>query len=231
MQPIAFCNRCRGMKVGWNRRYVLHCVTCKQWLSGTSKLLIFMALLTILALAFPLPNALFTELNTGQLDQKSIVQAGNLVTRDPAVEAMEAFLEKYEVDEAQRERVARAIIVSSRKHNLDPRLVASIMIVESQANPFAISSSDAIGIMQIHLPTWGQTADKQGINLFKIEDNIDFGVHILKDYVRRFGVWGGVRRYKGWDSDSPASVESAEQYIQKIHSLYDEEPASAQVIR
>ena len=22
MQPIAFCSRCRGMKVGWNRPYV-----------------------------------------------------------------------------------------------------------------------------------------------------------------------------------------------------------------
>ena len=29
--------------------------------------------------------------------------------------------------------------------------------------------------MQIHLPTWGLTADREDINLFKIEDNIDFG--------------------------------------------------------
>ena len=232
MQPIAFCHRCRGMKVGWNGRYVLHCVTCKQLLSRPSKLLMLMALLTILVFAFPAPNALvFPELNTGPLDRKNVVQAGSVLTGDTAVETVEAFLEKYKVDEAQRERVARAIIVSSRKHSLDPKLVASIMIVESRANPFAISSSDSIGIMQIHLPTWGQIVEKQGINLFNIEDNIDFGVRILKDYVRRFGVWGGVRRYKGWDSDSPASIESADQYIQKIHSLYDEEPASAEVIR
>ena len=232
MQLIAFCNHCRGMKVGWNGRYVLHCVTCKQWLSGPSKLLIVIAFLTIFPFAFPTPNALvLTELNTGQLDRKNIVQAGNLLTGDTAVETVEAFLEKYKVDEAQRERVARAIIASSRKHSLDPKLVASIMIVESRANPFAVSASDSIGIMQIHLPTWGETADKQGINLFNIEDNIDFGVRILKDYVRRFGVWGGVRRYKGWDSDSPASIQSAEQYIQKIHRLYDEQSASAQGVQ
>ena len=232
MQPIAFCNRCRGMKVGWNGRYLLHCVSCRQLLSLPSKLLILMLLLTILAFAFPTPSALvFSELKPGGPDRKDIVQAGHLLTKDPAVEAMEGFLERYKVDEAQRERVARAIIVSSRKHNLDPKLVASIMIVESRANPFAISSSDSIGIMQIHLPTWGQTADEQGINLFKIEDNIDFGVRILKDYVRRFGIWGGVKRYKGWDSDSPASIQSAEGYIQKIHGLYDEKPASGQVDR
>ena len=32
MQPIAFCNRCRGMKVGWNRRYILHCLMCRDWI-------------------------------------------------------------------------------------------------------------------------------------------------------------------------------------------------------
>jgi hypothetical protein len=220
------------MKVGWNRRYLVHFVTCEQLLSGPYKLLMLMALLTISALAFPTPTALvFSELSTDRRDPKDIVRAGELRAGDNAVEAMETFLEKYKVDEDRRERVARAIIVSSRKHNLDPKLVASVMIVESQANPFAISSSDAIGIMQIHLPTWGQTALKQGINLFKLEDNIDFGVRILKDYVRRFGVWGGVRRYRGWDSDSPESIESAEQYTEKIHRLYDEKPASAQVVR
>ena len=71
-----------------------------------------------------------------------------------------------------------------------PRLVASIIIVESRANPFAISESDSVGIMQIHLPTWGRSPTEQGINLFKIEDNVDLGVRILSGYiapVRRLG--------------------------------------------
>ena len=75
-------------------------------------------------------------------------------------------------------------MASAKKYDLDARLIASVTIVESRGNPFAISGKDAIGIMQIHLPTWGRTADKQGINLFKIEDNVDFGAQILKDYKR-----------------------------------------------
>ena len=94
------------------------------------------------------------------------------------------------------------------------------MIVESRANPFAISNADAIGIMQIHLPTWGREADKEGINLFKIEDNVDFGARILKDYVRRFGLWEGVKRYKGWNPDSRDSLESAEEYAAKVQRTY-----------
>ncbi|PYR87059.1 MAG: hypothetical protein DMG18_00880, partial [Acidobacteria bacterium] len=102
----------------------------------------------------------------------------------------------------------------------DPRLVASIMIVESRANPFAISESDAIGIMQIHLPTWGPQADKEGINLFKIEDNIKFGTRILQGYIRRFGLWEGVKRYKGWNPESSSSAEAVSDYVAKVQGIY-----------
>ena len=99
-------------------------------------------------------------------------------------------------------------------------LVASIMIVESRANPFAISTSDSIGIMQIHLPTWGHTVDREGINLFRIEDNVDFGARILKDYIRRFGLWDGVKRYKGWNAVDPGSEQSVEDYLAKVRRIY-----------
>jgi soluble lytic murein transglycosylase-like protein len=66
-----------------------------------------------------------------------------------------ALLQKYGVNDSIRERVAKATVASGLKYNVDPQLVASIIIVESGANPFAISESDSVGIMQIHLPTWG----------------------------------------------------------------------------
>src|SRR5204862_1500354 len=134
----------------------------------------------------------FSDQETERPLRQAPRQTPSVVRDDPAVANMNAFLEKYKVDVGQRPRIAGAIVTSARKYNVDPRLVASIMIVESRANPFAISGADSIGIMQIHLPTWGNTADKEGINLFKIEDNVDFGVRILKDYIRRFGLWEGV---------------------------------------
>jgi soluble lytic murein transglycosylase-like protein len=99
------------------------------------------------------------------------------------------------------------------------------MIVESRGNPFAISGQDAVGIMQIHLPTWGNTADRENINLLKIEDNIDFGARILKDYIRRFGDSEGIRRYNGFIPGEPTWEKSSQEYLDKVQQVYDFQPA------
>ena len=223
MQSIAFCSQCRGMQVGWNRRYLVHCFRCKEWLSKSSKLLILTVLASVLVLAFSTPTAfVFSDQNVEPGTQGASVRTASPVTRreDPSVGAINRFLDGYKVDVGQRDRIAAAIVRSGRKYNLDPMLIASIMIVESRANPFAISGSDAIGIMQIHLPTWGPKAEKEGINLFKIEDNVEFGVRILKDYVRQFGLWEGVKRYKGWNPENPDSAESVAEYVEKVQRIY-----------
>jgi hypothetical protein len=177
---------------------------------------------SVLVLAFSTPTALvFSGQNAEETIQEATVEAAGIIPEDdPATLTIEGFLEKYKVDEAQRDRIASAIVSSGRKYDVDPFLIASIMIVESRANPFAISGSDAIGIMQIHLPTWGQQADEEGINLFKIEDNVEFGAHILKDYIHQFGLWEGVKRYKGWNADNPNSTQSVSEYVDKVQSIY-----------
>jgi transglycosylase-like protein with SLT domain len=228
MQTIAFCARCRGMRIGWNGRYVLHLVTCKEWVSGSSKLLILTAFVASLLFAFPTPSAIFfTKIGNSFVAEKPVVEAGTAAIEDPSVAAIDVFLGKHEINREQRTRIASAIVASGRKYNLDPRLIASVVIVESSGNPFAISESDSVGMMQIHIRTWGTTADRDGINLFKIEDNIDFGSRILKNYSGRFGgIWEGVKRYKGWNPDSPESAENVQAYIDKVRGIYtDDTPA------
>jgi len=80
--------------------------------------------------------------------------------------------------------------------------------------------------MQIHLPTWGHAADGEGINLLKIEDNVDFGARILKKYIRQFGLWEGVKRYNGFLADNPASEQCALEYVAKVQRVYEYQPAS-----
>ncbi len=221
MQPIAFCSRCRGMRVGCNSRYIVHCLICKKWLSQSSKLLFVMILASLLVLAFSSPGSLvFSDETSEEAIQEATVEAAGIGVENPAVMAIEGFLDRYKVDGGQRGRIASAIVNSGRKYDVDPFLIASIMIVESRANPFAISGADAIGIMQIHLPTWGQQADEEGINLFKIEDNVEFGARILKDYVRQFGLWEGVKRYKGWNIGNPNSALSVSEYVGKVQRIY-----------
>ena len=230
MQPIAFCNRCRGMKVGWNSRYVLHCLLCKEWVARSSKLLVLTAVLSSFIFTFPVSTGvLFRDIN--QPEQASVVEASFAapVPASGAVTSISAMLAKYGVEENLRERVSRAIVASSLKYNVDPKLVASIMIVESRANPFAVSESDSIGIMQIHLPTWGPLVDQQGINLFKIEDNADLGVRILSGYIASHGIWGGVARYKG-QTEEPESQRAAEEYVRKVQRVFGMNPTPSEPI-
>ena len=138
---------------------------------------------------------------------------------DPGVAAINVLLKRFDVVPTRRERLAEAIVRSSGRHKIDPRLVASVMIVESRGNPFAISPSDAVGIMQIHVPTWARTIDQEGINLFKIEDNIEFGVRILKDYIDRYGSDEGIKRYNGWNPNTP-ETSTADAYLQKVRQIY-----------
>ena len=222
MQPrFAFCNRCRGMRVGWNKRYVLHRILCKQWLRDSSRLGSLAVLMAVLLVAFPQPNgSAFSADRPEELVQEPGFQTV-VMSVGPAVRSMEAFLTSHGVGQANRVRLASSIVNSARRYDLNPRLLASIMIVESHGNPFAISGKDAIGIMQIHLPTWGYIADREGINLLKIEDNIDFGARILKNYVRQFGVWDGLKRYNGFFANDPTSEQSAQEYAEKVQRVYE----------
>jgi transglycosylase-like protein with SLT domain len=233
MQPFVFCDRCRGLRVGWNRRYLLHYLVCKDMVVASSKLLVLMPVLVVMLFTFPTAGTVvFSDFSPKEivLEAEPEDSPNTSTVPDPAVRSIEGFLKRYAVNESVRERVAESIVDSARKHNLDPKLIASVMIVESRANPFAISPSDSIGVMQIHLPTWGKTADREGINLFKIEDNVDFGTRILKDYVKEFGLWDGVKRYKGWTSDSPESQQAVLEYVTKVRRVYglDPQPPSSE---
>jgi soluble lytic murein transglycosylase-like protein len=156
-----------------------------------------------------------------------------MVVTDPAVEtaakirSVDSFLKRHGVADPRRARLAESIVASARKHDLNPRLIASIVIVESRGNPFAISGQDAVGVMQIHLPTWGNTAERENVNLFKIEDNVDFGAGILKDYIHRYGMSEGVRRYNGFIPGEPNLEASSGRYLAKVREVFDFGESSA----
>jgi hypothetical protein len=220
MQSIAFCNRCRGMKVGWNKKYILHRMICRHWLSKSLKLMVLTGLLSSFVFAFPVTTGIPGSGSRNAGISPTVAQA-NALKRDAATRAeLESMLVRYHIDEAHQKRLIKAIIASSKKYKVDPRLVASIVIVESGANPFAVSPAESVGIMQIHVRTWGRIAENENINLFKIEDNVDFGVRILRDYiVNADDTWEGVSRYRGKTS-SPESQQSAGEYVQKVQGLY-----------
>ncbi|WP_222987557.1 murein transglycosylase domain-containing protein [Psittacicella hinzii] len=83
------------------------------------------------------------------------------------------------------------VLKYASQYNVDPKLMFAIMEIESAFNPYAISSSRAIGLMQIVPRTAGLEVNRyQGMDrqptekfLFNPENNIKFGatyIHIMQ---------------------------------------------------
>jgi Transglycosylase SLT domain len=78
---------------------------------------------------------------------------------------------------------AGLIAASARAHGVAPELVASVIAVESNFNPRAVSWKSARGLMQL-MP---QTAARFGVkNVFDPHQNIDAGTRYLKELLLRY---------------------------------------------
>lgn len=125
----------------------------------------------------------------------------------------------------QRARVDDLVEEAARKHNVDPLLVHSVIQVESNYNPFAVSPKGAEGLMQL-IPS---TARRFGVkNAFNPSENIDAGVRYLKYLQGLFeddrlalaaynAGEGAVARYK-WIPPYPETLD----YVDRVGKKYGE---------
>lgn len=93
----------------------------------------------------------------------------------------------------QQQRLAVAIVREARANNLDPRLVAALIHVESNFDSYAVSSTGALGLMQM-LPSTGRAVSRERDEqladaraLFDYERNVTLGCTYLANLVRQFG--------------------------------------------
>lgn len=82
--------------------------------------------------------------------------------------------------------IAEVTIQQSKKLNLPVSLILAVMKKESTFSPFAFSSQNAMGLMQIHPATWEWFVKKLNLRLsvhaaFDPATNIIMATHILKD--------------------------------------------------
>lgn len=98
----------------------------------------------------------------------------------------------------ERARIGAAIERYSAVYDLDPDLVLAVVLVESNARPWAHSPKGAVGLMQV-MPHMMEPMQLAG-NLATIESNIEAGCFILANNIRRLGVEDGISAYF-WGSD------------------------------
>ena len=72
-------------------------------------------------------------------------------------------------------------------------IVTAVLLVESDARPWAESAMGAIGLMQV-MPYWAERLSLAG-NLATIESNVEAGCFILADNIRRLGESKGISTY------------------------------------
>src|SRR5580692_6758436 len=172
MVPSAICSR----------------AICSEYagLAPGNKMMYICFVLTLVMLAASPMRAAEAESNASPQSYKTVVKVdprtGKLVRTQVALRPPTAVAPASPV--SIRELVER----TSRAHQVDPLLVDSVIRVESNYNPNAISPKGAEGLMQL-MPT---TARQMGVtNSFDPAENIEAGVKLLKHLqdIIRMTVW------------------------------------------
>jgi soluble lytic murein transglycosylase-like protein len=117
-----------------------------------------------------------------------------------------------------------AIEQAAERHQVDPNLVRSIIKVESNFNPNAVSRKGAMGLMQL-MPATARSLNVS--NPFDPQQNVDAGVRHLRQLLDSYG--GDVRlSLAAYNAGAGAVARSAgvpkfaetRNYVQRITDLY-----------
>ena len=111
---------------------------------------------------------------------------------------MSRRLEKKVPYPAFRIELLKNVHYEAQRAGLPPELVLSVIHVESNFNPYAISSAGARGLMQV-MPFWMKEIGKPGDSLFRVQTNLRYGCTILKYYLakERGNLVHALARYNG----------------------------------
>jgi len=122
------------------------------------------------------------------------------------------------------QEIDAAIVQSAARHNVDPNLVRSVVKVESNFNPNAVSRKGAMGLMQL-MPSTARSLNVS--NPFDPNQNVDAGVRHLKRLLESYG--GDIRlSLAAYNAGSRAVARSSgvprfaetRNYVRRITNLY-----------
>lgn len=120
--------------------------------------------------------------------------------------------------------IAKIIHVAARKYDVDPKLAIAVAKTESNMTADAVSSTGAVGVMQL-MP---ETARAMGVrNIYDPRENIDGGVKYLKQMLTTFN--GDIEKSVAAYNAGPTAVtkyngvppySETQAYVGKVLALY-----------
>ncbi len=99
---------------------------------------------------------------------------------------MEPKLRRYMKSRGERLSLLRTVYCETHRPGttlLPPGLVLAVLDVESRFDPWAVSSSGAVGLMQV-MPFWPEQLGMRRSELVTMEANIRMGCAILRHYLQ-----------------------------------------------
>jgi len=124
------------------------------------------------------------KIQAEMLQEIQTLKDENKVLSEPLInERNEFLLFAYERKDPKFAEIVNLVYDQAKEHNVDPHKILSIMQVESEFNPKAISKAGAYGLMQVKYSTWKDFFGiKSHEELFEPSFNINIGIQIYKQY-------------------------------------------------
>ncbi|MGL1956436.1 MAG: lytic transglycosylase domain-containing protein [Colwellia sp.] len=117
-------------------------------------------------------------------------------------------------------QIIKAINIAAIKYQIDPKIIAAVIKIESDFDPFALSRKGAEGMMQIMPAT---QLELKLLHSFDSSENIDAGTRYLKQQLKRFGsIDKALWAYNAGATNVIRNIKPDETklYIKRFHKYY-----------
>ena len=177
-----------------------------------------------------LPGADFASKLQQEIERNASVAAGKAYAADRVQQntAASAPSAAQKITAAEQgtlanPELARMIHTAAQKYGVDPKLVSAVAEVESGGHQDAVSSTGAVGVMQL-MP---ETAAGLGVDPYRMESNVEGGAKYLREMLDTFD--GDVKKAVAAYNAGPNAVKAyggvppyaeTQNYVSNVLDIY-----------